>query len=302
MTPQSPPLIDHRQGILIAGIGVFVLSFDALLVRLAGTSEFNVAFWRGTFVFISMSLFIIASGRLREFRQYWLHGWAALVVTVLYGINTGLFVISVSHTSVANTVVILSSSAFFAALFSWLIIRETIPLRTWVAILVAMVGVVVVFAGSMGLDNWRGDLVALLLAVLMGLTLTLLRRLPNLPKMPVVAMSGVVTAVLAFGFAQPLSLEPASYGWLALMGLLQMPIASVMLMMATKYLPSPEVSLFLLIEAVLGPVWVWLILNESIPPMTLVGGSAILGAVFVHSWLATRKPPARVDVPTSPPL
>ncbi|MHA7878992.1 MAG: DMT family transporter [Saccharospirillum sp.] len=302
MSSLNAPLIDHRQGILIAGIGVFVLSFDALLVRLAATSEFNIAFWRGTFVFLSMSLFIFVTGRVREFRQYWLHGLSALVVTVLYGINTGLFVISVSHTSVANTVVILSSSAFFAALFSWLILRETLPLRTWVAIIVAMLGVVVVFAGSMGLDNWRGDLVALLLAVLMGLTLTLLRRLPNLPKMPVVAMSGLVTALLAISFAQPLSLEPASYGWLSVMGLVQMPIASVMLMMATKYLPSPEVSLFLLIETLLGPVWVWLILNESVPPLTLVGGVAILGAVFVHSWLALRKPPARVDAPTSPPL
>lgn len=302
MTQQSPPLIDHRQGILIASIGVFVLSFDALLVRLAATTVFNVAFWRGTLVFVSISLFILVTGRLRQFHQYWLHGWAALAVTVLYGINTGLFVISVSHTTVANTVVILSSSAFFAALFSWLILRETIPLRTWVAILVSMLGVIIVFAGSMGLDNWQGDLVALLLAVLMGLTLTLLRRLPNLPKMPVVAMSGLVTAGLALGFAQPFSLEPISYGWLALMGLLQMPIASVMLMMATKYLPSPEVSLFLLIETLLGPVWVWLILNESVPPLTAVGGVAILGAVFVHSWLAMRKPPARVDVPTSPPL
>lgn len=295
-------LIDHRQGITIAGIGVFVLSFDALLVRLAGTDPFNVAFWRGALVCLSLLVFMYFSGRMREFRVYRAHGLAALVVTILYGINTVLFVFSVSHTKVANTVVILSSSAFFAAFFSWLILREKVPLRTWVAILVALAGVIVVFAGSIGLTDWVGDLMALILAVLMGLTLTLLRRLPDMPKMPVVAMSGVVTALAALGFAEPLSLSQASYGWLAVMGLVQMPVASVMLMMATKFLPSPEVSLFLLIETVLGPIWVWLVLNENVPPLTLIGGTAILGSVFVHSWLALTRPKGRVEAPTGPPL
>ncbi|EAR07353.1 DMT family transporter [Reinekea blandensis] len=282
-------LIDHRQGITLAGIGVLVLGFDALLVRLAGTTPANVAFWRGLLVCVSLLTFMTVTGRLAELRRYRAHGLAALAVTVLYGINSALFVVSVSHTKVANTVVILSSSAFFAALFSWFLLREKLPLRTWVAIVVALTGVLVVFAGSFGLADWRGDLVALILAMLMGLTLTLLRRLPELPKIPVVALSGLITALLAVPFAQPLSLDMASYGWLAVMGLVQMPVASVLLMMATRYLPSPEVSLFLLIETILGPVWVWLVLQESIPSMTLIGGSAILAAITVHSWLALKR-------------
>lgn len=302
MTPSPTPLVDHRQGILIAGLGVFVLSFDALLIRLAGTSAANVAFWRGTLVFVSVLVFILASGRRGELAQYRAHGWAAAVVTVLYGINSALFVFSVSHTTAANTVVILSSSAFFAAFFSWLILREKVPLRTWVAIVVSLCGVITVFSGSLGLSNWLGDLLAVLLALMMGLTLTLLRRLPNLPKMPVVAFSGIITAVIAAAFSQPLSLSLESYSWLALMGLIQMPIASVLLMMATKFLPSPEVSLFLLIETVLGPIWVWLVLNEQVPPLTLVGGSAILGAVFVHSWLSLKNRRGRVINPLDPPM
>lgn len=285
----SHHLIDHRQGILLAGVGVFVLSFDALLVRLAATSAENVAFWRGSFVCVSLLVFLAIRGQLSQLRQYWAHGLSAIGVTILYGVNSGLFVVSVSHTQVANAVVILSSSAFFAALFSWLLLREKLPLRTWLAIVVALTGVLIVFAGSLGQASGLGDAVALLLAVLMGLVLTLLRRLPDLPKIPVVAFSGVVTALLASLFAEPFSLSQASYGWLAIMGLFQMPVASVLLMKATRYLPSPEVSLFLLIETVLGPVWVWLILNEQVPAMTLVGGAAILGAITIHSWMALRQ-------------
>lgn len=285
----AAPQTDHRKGIAIGAIGVFVLSFDALLVRLALTTPANVAFWRGTLVCLSLVLFMAVTRRWGDWRRYRAHGLGAVIVTILYGINSGLFVFSVSHTKVANTVVILSSSAFFAAFFSWLLMRETVPRRTWVAIFVALAGVLLVFAGSFGLSDWLGDLTALLLAMLMGLTLTLLRRMPDLPKIPVVALSGVVTALISSFFAEPWSLTVAGYSWLAIMGLIQMPIASVMLMKATRYLPSPEVSLFLLIETVLGPIWVWLILNEPVPPMTLVGGTAILGAVFVHSWLALKQ-------------
>lgn len=285
----SLPKLDHRQGVLIAALGVLVLSFDALLVRLAATDPMNIAFWRGTLIFMSVTAFIQLSGNRKQWRLYRAHGGAALLVTVLYGINSGLFVFSVSHTTAANTVVILSSSAFFAAFFSWLLLRERVAFRTWVAIAVSVAGVLVVFSGSLGKPGSLGDLLAIILALLMGLTLTLLRRMPDLPKMPVVACSGIVLAILTWPLSSPLGLEPAQYGWLAVMGLVQMPIASVLLMMATRYLPSPEVSLFLLIETVLGPVWVLWVLNEAVPPLTLVGGSAILGAVAVHSWLSMRR-------------
>ncbi|GGX41756.1 DMT family transporter [Saccharospirillum salsuginis] len=296
------PIVDHRKGIAVASVGITVLSFDALLVRLAETQAFNITLFRGLFVFIALTALLAMRKQLSQFRVYRDHGRAALLVTLLYGINTALFVFSISATKAANTVVILSSSAFFAALFSWFLLREKIPLRTWVAIAVSLAGVVVVFAGSIGLESWVGDMIALLLALMMGLTLTLLRRLPDLPKIPVVAMSGLVTAAIGIGFTDLGDMTIVSYSWLAVMGLLQMPIASVMLMKATRYLPSPEVSLFLLIESVLGPVWVWLVLSETVPPLTIYGGAAILGAVFVHSWLALKHPLGSDVSPIEPPL
>jgi drug/metabolite transporter (DMT)-like permease len=284
----NSPSTDHRTGIALAGFGVLVLSFDALLVRLADTGPANVAFWRGLLVCVSLVLFMTVRNRLNEWRSYWSFGLLGILVTVLYGINSTLFVISISYTKVSNTVVILSSSAFFAALFSWLILRETLALRTWLAIAASVGGVLIVFSGSFGLSSWLGDLIALILSIQMGLTLTLLRKLPDLPKVPMVALSGIVTMLLALPFAQPLAMSATGLGALALMGLVQMPVASVLLMKATRYLPSPEVSLFLLIETVLGPIWVWLVLSEQVTGHTLLGGAIVLGAIFIHSWLSLR--------------
>ncbi len=286
----------HLQGIWAAVIGVIVLSFDALLVRLADADGWDVMFWRGFFIFVTMACFSARSGQWRAMLVRETAG-AAWTVAFLYGISTGLFVLSISNTMVANTVVILSSSPFFAALFSWLLIGEVIRLRTSMAILACMFGVAVVFSSSMESGGWLGDGLALVLAILMGVSLTILRSNPGIPRIPIIAVSGLVAALLALPFSHPLTLQSESYVWLALMGLLQMPMASLLIMVATRYLPSPEVSLFLLIETVLAPIWVWWGVGEVPPSLTLIGGVIVIGTIAIHSTLSLRQDRRRVASP-----
>jgi len=275
----------QMQGVLAVVIGVIVLSFDALFVRLAEAPGWDVMFWRGLFIFTTMAVSSFCTGHWRGMlvKETAKAAWAA---ALLYGICSGLFVLSISLTQVANTVVILSSAPFFSALFSWLLIGERIKTLTIIAIIVCMGGVGVVFFSSMEGGGWLGDILALILAVLMGLAVTLLRKNPSIPRVPMIAVSGLWACLLAAPFAAPLSLSSASYGWIALMGLLQMPLASVLIMVATRYLPSPEVSLFLLIETVLAPIWVWWIIGETPPSLTLVGGVVVIATIAVHSTLS----------------
>lgn len=281
----SDPYRDHRRGMALAAAGVFVLSFDALLVRMAAADAWDVVFWRAWFICLSLAVVQL----LR--RRPWLPPGrnarrVGLAAAVLLGIDMALFVLSVSHTRVANTVVILAASPLFAGIFTWLFLGERVRPRTWAAIAVAAAGIGAVFGGSMDLGLWRGDLLALLLALFMGAVLTLLRAQPALERIPLVCLSGLIGGLLAWPLADPLSLGAPSYAVLALMGLVQMPLALVLIATATRYLPAPEVSLFMLIESVLGPLWVWALLGEDPPPATFLGGLAVLGAVAVHSWLA----------------
>lgn len=293
--PQNP----HSTGLLIATAGVIVLSFDALLVRLADSDPWTVSFWRGLLISLSMAALVIVRGDWRWRPADITSAVLAGSIMLIYGVNTGLFVFSVSYTHAANTVVILASAPFFAALFSRWFLREPLARRTRVAIAVSLCGVTAVFGGSMGAPNWRGDAMALVLAMSTGGVLTLLRHAPDLPRTLLVSGAGLVTAAIAWPLSSPLSLEVNQFGWLLLMGCLQMPIASFCLMMAPKYLPSPEVSLFLLIETVLGPVWVWAVLREQPALVTFLGGALILITVAVHSWLSLRATDAQepVDVP-----
>jgi drug/metabolite transporter (DMT)-like permease len=283
---------NHAKGMLIAACGVLVLSFDALLIRLADSSSYNVTFWRGAFTCLATGLLCLYWRKRQRWPRspaLWLGG---IAIASLYGVNTWLFVYSISHTNTANTVVILASAPLFAALFSRLLLGERVLQRTLVAIGVSVLGVLVVFAGSeSAAGQWLGDIAALILAASMGMMFTLLRQFGDLPRLPIIALAGAIAALISWPLATPLTLAPASYGWLALMGLIQIPLATILIMTAPRYLPSTEVSLFLLLETVLGPIWVWLILGETTSVHTLVGGTAILGAISINTWLALRRVP-----------
>lgn len=280
---------DHAKGVVIAAGGVLALSFDAVLIRLAGAPVADIIFWRGWLIALAMLLVWAALGRRPTVwsRSLLLGGFAA---ALLYALAAGLFVASVSLTRAANTVVILASSPFFAALWSWLFLGERLRLRTGLAIAVAVAGVVMVFGGGLAAGSVLGDSLALLLAMLAAGALTVLRAFPRVDRLLVTAASGALAGLLVIPWTDPWVLPAASYGWLAVMGLVQMPLAMLGTMTATRYLSAPEVSLFLLLETVLAPIWVWLAVGETVPPLTFYGGTVVLVAVAWHALSGWRGP------------
>ncbi|MBW5801544.1 DMT family transporter [Halomonas elongata] len=275
----------HGRGLAMAAAGVTVLSFDSLLVRLAATDGWNIIFWRGALMALSLGLLCLDGRRLATLRG---NPGASLLSVLLLGMISSLFVLAVMNTKVANVVVILSAAPLFAAIFTYCFLHETVALRTWLAIISAMAGMLIVFAGSLSSDGLVGDLYAVIAAAAVGGNLTLLRRHPNLDSIPLIAMGGSLSALIAIPMATPLALTTQSYATLALMGLLQMPLATALINGATRHLPSAEVALFYLIEAVFGTLWVWWWLDEQPPQATLLGGTLILITLFTNAWLGLR--------------
>ncbi|WP_018950354.1 EamA family transporter [Thioalkalivibrio sp. ALMg11] len=204
---------DHLNGSLLAFAGVMALSFDGLLVRLAGTHGMNIVFWRGLLMALALLL------RTVDGRWAWTHlrlggvdaGW----VSAGFAATTILFVLAILHTTVANVVVILAASLLFAAIFSGLLLREWVPLRTWVAMLVCLGGIIGVFAGSLQAGGWLGDALALLAALVVGINLTLLRRAPRVDRLAVIAAGGMLAALIAWPLATPLAIGLESLAVLA---------------------------------------------------------------------------------------
>ncbi|MFW6415694.1 MAG: DMT family transporter [Thermodesulfobacteriota bacterium] len=283
-------LSTKAKGLLIVLPGVTVISFDALLVRLTGTSNSNIIFWRGIFMFISLFMINYFARKEPTFKHLYNGGLPAIGSAFSYGLGGVLFVSAVMFTQVANAVVIISISPLFAAILTRAFGIEKIPARTWLAIIFSICGVVTVFYSSLQTGGLLGNLIALAAALNIGGNLTLLRQNPWLDPLPLVCAGGAIMAMLGAFFAQPWTLDWQDLLILAFMGLIQMPTALVLIGTSTRYLPAPEVSLFLLIETVFAPIWVWLVLGENPPVLTFLGGGIIIITLVLHFWSGMQEP------------
>ncbi len=280
---------EYSRGIALALSGVFVLSFDSLLIRMAMADPWTVLFWRGLLIGITLSLVLFFASKKLLWSALAVHGPAAFVSGALFGLSSAGFVLSILNTHVANTVLIFSTAPIFATIFTWFFLKEKVALRTWLAVLATMAGVIIVFKGSFGTVNLAGDLFALFAAAVVGGNFTLLRRHPHIKRTAVVALGGFVTAALAWSWASPLGLGFESYLVLGLMGIVQMPLALMLLTVSTRILSSPEVSIILLLEAILAPFWVWMVFEESPPGLTWLGGIIIVCTLLLYFSPVGRK-------------
>jgi len=278
-------LSTYQRGLLIVVLGVVFLSFDGLLIRLAATDGWTVIFWRGLLMFCVLGLICTVGQRLTALRR---HPVASLASTVLLGLISSLFVLAVMNASVANVVVILSTAPLFAAVFSRTFLGERVARHTLAAIVACMLGMSLVFMGHGAHGMLLGNLYALAASAAIGGNLTLLRRFPAVDTMTVVAGGGLLSAAVALSMATPLALDAQRYGVLALMGLVQMPLATVLINSATRYLPSTEVALFYLVETALGTAWVWWLLGEAPSVSTLIGGGVVILVLVLHAWIGLR--------------
>ena len=128
----------------------------------------------------------------------------------------------------------------------------------------------------------------------MALNLNWLRRYPDILRVPAVGMAGGVTLLVALPFASFAPPPPLGLAAMLVMGAVLLPVSLSLLTSATRALPAAETGLFMLIETVAGPLWVWLVLAEPVAPRVLAGGTGVLAAVAVHAWLARREELAQV--------
>lgn len=273
------------KGMILAASGIGVLSFDALLVRLADTDASIIAFYRGLFMGVIMLSVWLIRGEKEIIPKAKKDLFMILLVALISGVGTSLFVFSVKYTVAANTVVFLATSSFFGAIFSYLLLKEKIKKETLVAIAFSFLGVVIIFGNSFGIGGTLlGDFLGILLAVFMGLQLTLLRKFKHFSHYFIISASGFFLMFIMFFIADsPFDIALKSLFWLLLMGIMQV-VAMFLIYGATKYISSAEVGIFSTIETTLAPIWLWLFIGEIPPSLTVVGGIFVVSAIFINAY------------------
>jgi len=280
-----------RKGLAFAFAGILFLSPESLLIRLVDVDRWTLLFWRGTLMCIG--LFVASSVLARSPSVIRRIGRPGLLVAVLFGLQTVLFIVSITNTAVANTLVAVSAAPLFAAIYEWIFFRQPITRRLLGVIVVAIVGIAVMVSGSLGGGTLLGDLAGLGAAAGLGGSFVVIGRNQDRSMVPAMGLGGLLASLFALPWADPMSATASDFRYLAISGFLVLPLGFGLLAVAPRYIPGPEVALITLLETVLGPLWVWLALGEVPTGAALVGGVIVIGALAFNSIAMLRASPAR---------
>lgn len=294
----SPPRALYLRGILLAAAGMTIISPDGMMLHsLESAPAIDVLFWRsfGVGVALTVILAMVYRGRLPGVVRA--QGWPGAAAAALMATANGLFVVAMLHTSVANTLILLATMPFWSALLGVLLIGEAVRPRTWVAIVLALGGIGVIFSGSFGggfgSETLLGDLAALGAALCHGLNLVMLRRAGDRDMTAALAASGFITATVCLPFLSPGAVAPRDWAILLALGFVILPIALTLFFAGARYAPAAEVALLSLIETVLGPLIAWAVLGDAPTQRALIGGGLVLAAVGGNALIGILRRPAR---------
>ena len=285
-TMSTDLLVGYRKGLALTLAGTIIASFEGLLVRLVGLDSWGVIFWRGLGLGLAMMAFILLTGGKIGLGRLGRPAWIAVVA---YAVNVSFFISAINTTTVANTLVIASAAPLFAAALSWLFLRERPSRETGVAVIVVLIGLAVIFSGSLSTARIHGDGFALGYAVSLAAYFVALQRCAEREVPSIVALGGFLSAIVAWPLASELAI-PADDLWVvALLAIVVVPCATLLLSWGPQLIPASHVTLIMLLEIALGPLWVWLVFSEVPAPATVLGGALVLATIVTHSRLMARK-------------
>ena len=279
---------DLAKGLFITIGGVLVLTPDSLLIRLAGTDPWTLIFWRGLLYGGTITIGYLLLKRGRALASYLSIGRAGLIASFFFSLNAFTFVLAMDNTSVANVLILVATSPLFSGLFGLFFLGEQLRWRTWAAIAVSLCGVAIIALPNLGEGAIFGDAMAITTAASLAAAFTIFRANSSIDMAPTVSISGFLTAGLALSVGATPVMTAQSAPWILMMGCFVLPVAFIAFAVGPRYLPAAQVSLILVLETVLGPVWVWWALDEGVGPLTLLGGGIILVALTVDSLFALR--------------
>ena len=293
----SLPNSAHRRAIILMIIAPTLWSIAGVVTRhlspeLQAQGRFEITFWRSVFAAIFVGGFLLFvqrdfAGSLRR------AGIAGLLSGAMWAIMFTCFMLALTLTSTANTLIVLAVGPLTTALLARAVLKAPIPPRTWAAIAIAMVGIGAMFADSLRIES-RAAVLGMLIAFATPLAgavnvVILKKRGKSIDLLPAVFLGGTISAALVLPSAWPFMADARDIALLALLGFFQLGLPCMLLVIAARQLSATEVALLALLEVVLGPLWAWLGAGEIPAPSALFGGALVLSALLFNELVAARR-------------
>ncbi|MBW2368622.1 MAG: EamA family transporter [Deltaproteobacteria bacterium] len=279
-------LSNRAKGLLYTLCGILVLIPDALLIRMVALEGWELLFWRSILAGFVFGLVILFNCyRARSFESLAI-GWDGLLLSACMTICCSTFIIAFQYTKAANILVIIAVAPMFSAQFDRLVFKCKLPGRTWFAMVACLLGVILLVADEIGTGSQLGNFFALGDAIFLGIAFSLMGQVKSESVIPALGLGYTLPAVMAFPFITSLAVPAESIPQMLIMGLIIVPVSFLLVSKGPKYIPAPEVALFILLETVCGPLLVWIVLGVNPGRYALIGGIIVIGTLACHSAVA----------------
>ena len=203
-TPQQ-----HRRAIFLMIGATFLWSIAGVFTRhLDSAKSFEVTFWRSLFCALTLIVWFVSARGLAGATAYVrASGKPGLISGAMWAIMFTCFMIALTLTSTANTLIVNALSPLFATLLAWAVLKIFVPGRTWVAIALALVGIIIMFANQAG-GGWLGTIIAFGVPVASAINIVTLKKTgAHVDLAPAVLIGALISCAITLPLSLPRSVR-----------------------------------------------------------------------------------------------
>ena len=271
-------------GPILVLLGGFSLSWGGLIIRsFENASIWQILFYRSLFFLWALIIFLFLTYGKETLKKIKIAGTPGLIGGFFLSGSYVAYMYSMTETSVANVVFIISTQTIFLPVIAYFFLKEKISPRGMVAIVLAMIGVLLMIGDSLGTGSLYGNLAALAIPVNFSILILIIRKYPKVDMIPAIFYAGILSCIYGLLLLESVSISLKDI-WLSfLLGVPQLAFGFIFITIGSRTTPAVMVGLLMLMETIFAPIWVWLFYNEIPPASVLIGGLIIISAVVMKS-------------------
>ena len=276
-------LIRKLPGPLLIFLGACSLSFGGLIVKsFEGATLWQILFWRTIFFLLVVSLYLIVTYKKQVFRSFYNSGIPGLFGGFILSLGFCGYVFAMYNTTVANANFIIQTQTIFLAIFGYFFLKEKISAITLTSIILAISGIFLMVGNSLSPGQMIGNIAAFIMPISFAFLILIIRKYPQIDMVPIQLIAGILAMIIGYLMSVKIqiSIHDIFLGFLA--GFFQLGFGFILITIGARTTPSAMVGIIMLTEAVFGPLWAWLFINENPPFIVLIGGSIVIFAVLLQ--------------------
>ncbi len=288
--------INYRSGVLLVlAAGICWSSMGLGIRHIEVANVWQILFFRSLALTPLLLLVLTLRARGNPFPIIQRAGLAGVVggISLVFAFSGGI--LAIQTTSVANAMFLFAAAPIFAAVLGWLVLKEHVRNATWISMMVALVGIVIMVWEGISIGRIIGNVAALISALGFAVFTISLRWKKLDDMLPTVFLAGLFAIIIAGALCQikgyGLDVPKRDICIALALGVFQVGAGLILYTLGSKAVPSAELALLSMTEVVFGPLWVWLFLGETAGGYTLLGGMILLIAIASNALSGLRQNP-----------